>query len=83
MPMLGCTTVEAVGKDHIDSLPRMGSTDANVIRTAVGDLPTRRHVQRLSAIFDIRSIIDFVNMQRHVQVGAVALGERWRGGERS
>jgi hypothetical protein len=38
-------------------------------------LPPRRHVHRLRAIFDIRAIIDFVNMQRHVKVRAVALGE--------
>ena len=73
--VLGCTTAKAVGKDQIESLPRMGGRDAKIIRTAFGDLPPRRHVQRLSATFDIRAIIDFVNMQRHVQVRAVALGE--------
>ncbi len=73
--MIGCTTLEAVGKDQIPSLPRMGGTDANIIRTAIGDLPSRGHVQRLRATFYIRAIMDFVNMPRLVHVRAVALGE--------
>ena len=60
----------------------MGGTDASVIRIAGGNLPTRRNVHRLIAISNIRAIVDFVAMKRHVQVGAIALsGEMtWTGG---
>ncbi len=64
----------AVGKDEEITLPRVSATDAHVVRSAVGDLPTCRHVQRLLAIFNIRAIINSVHMQRHVEVAAVALG---------
>jgi hypothetical protein len=36
-------------------------------------LPPCRHGQRLSAILSNGAIIDLVKMQRHVQIGAVAL----------
>ncbi len=35
----GCSIVVAVGKDQARTLPRMGATDANVVRIAAGDLP--------------------------------------------
>jgi hypothetical protein len=51
----------------------MGATYANIIRIAGGNIPPSRHVQRLVAIFNKRAIVDFVNMQRRVDVGAVTL----------
>ncbi len=68
----------AVGKDQETSLPRMSGTDADVVGISLGDLPPCRNGQRLSAIFNNGAIVDFVTMQRHVQVGTVALR---RGGE--
>ena len=35
----GCSIDVAVGKDQPITLPRMGATDANVVRIAAGDLP--------------------------------------------
>jgi hypothetical protein len=48
----------------------------------IASCTTCRHGQGLVAIVNTRAIIDLVKMQRHVQVGAVAL--KWRereGGE--
>ncbi len=70
----GCTIDIAVGKDEVTTLPRVSGTDANVVRSAVGDFPPCRHVQRLIAIFNPRAIINSVHMQRRVEVAAVALG---------
>ncbi len=70
----GCSVIVAVGKDEGTTLPRVSATDANVVRSAVGDLPPCRHVQRLFAIFNISAIINSAHMQRHVEAAAVALG---------
>ena len=68
-------TIEvAVGKDEPSTLPIMSGTHTNVVRSAVGDLPPCRHVQRLIAIFNPSAIINSVHMQRRVEVAAVALG---------
>jgi hypothetical protein len=64
----GCSTAVAVGKDELRNLPRMSATHALVIRIAVGDLPTLRHVHRLFAIFNFEGVIDFVRMQCHVDI---------------
>jgi hypothetical protein len=74
-----CAVGVAVCKDQTNTLPRMGATYASVIRIAGGDLPPRRHMQRLLAIFNKSANVDCVAMKRHIQVGAVALWERWRG----
>ena len=71
--MRGCSAGVAVGKDEVITLPRVSATDTNVIRSAVGDLPPCRHVQRLFAILNPSAIINSVHMQRHVEVAAVAL----------
>ena len=70
----GCSVMVAVGKDEEITLPRVSATDAHVVRSAVGDLPPCRHVQRLIAIVNHRAIINSVHMQRRVEVAAVALG---------
>ncbi len=62
------------------TLPRMGATDAHIIRIAGGDIPPSRHVHRLIAIPNKRAIVDFVKVQRHVQVGAVTLRGEVEGG---
>ena len=69
----GCTTDVAVGKDEPITLPRVSATHTTIIGTPIRNLPPCRHVHRLTAIFNKRAIIDFVTMQGHVQVGAVAL----------
>ncbi len=74
--------VATVDKDQTITLPRMGATDANIIRIAGGDFPTRRHVHWLLAIFNSRVIVDFVAMKRHVQVGAIALKKKGNGRRR-
>ena len=66
----------AIGKDEVITLPRMSATDTNIIGTPIRSLPPFRHVQRLFAIFNNSAIIDFVTMQGHVQVLAVALRGR-------
>ena len=68
-----CSIGVAVGKDQAIALPIISGTDANVVGISLGDLPPCRHGQRLLAILNLGAIIDFVTMQRHVQVGAVAL----------
>ena len=70
----GCSVDVAVGKDEAITLPRVSGTDANVVRSAVGDLPPCRHVQRIIAIVNPRAIINSVHMQRRVEIAAVALG---------
>ena len=70
----GCTIAATVGKDEGTTLPRVSATDTNVVRSAFGDLPPCRNVQRLFAIFNPGAIINSVHMQRHVEVVAVALG---------
>ena len=72
----GCSIGVAVGKDQPMALPRMSGTDADVVGISLGDLPSCRHWQRLIAIFNTGVIIDFVTMQRHVQVGTVTLRRR-------
>ncbi len=69
----GCSIGVAVGKDEGITLPRVSATDTNIIGTPIRNLPPCRHVHRLIAILNIIAIIDFVAMQGHVQVGAVAL----------
>ncbi len=76
-----CTNGVAIGKDQGITLPRMGGTDANIIRIAGGNLPPHRHGHRLFAIKKLLEIVNFVNLQRHIQVGAIALrGKRGGGG---
>jgi hypothetical protein len=76
-----CTNGVAIGKDQGITLPRMGGTDANIICIAGGNLPPRRHGHRLFAIKKLLEIVNFVNVQRHIQVGAIALrGKRGGGG---
>ena len=58
----------------------MRATDAHIIRIAGGDIPPSRHVHRLIAIFNNRAIVNFVKVQRHVYVGAVALRGEVEGG---
>ncbi len=70
----GCSVEVAVIKDEATTLPRVSATDANVVRSAFGDLPPCRHVQRLFAILTISAIINSAHMQRRVEVAAVALG---------
>ena len=53
----------------------MCATHTNIIRIADRNLPPCRHLRRLVAILNKRAIIDLVTMQRHVQVGAIALRE--------
>jgi len=67
-------------KDEAITLPRMGATDANIIRITGGNFPTRRHVHRLLAIFNKRAIVNFVKVKSHVKVGAIALQGRGGGG---
>ena len=74
--MRGCTIEVTVGKDEVMTLPRVSGTDANIIGTPIRNLPPCRHVQRLIAIINPSASIDFVTMQSHVQVGAVALRGR-------
>jgi hypothetical protein len=71
-----CSTDVAVGKDEATTLPRVSATHTNIIGTPIRNLPPCRHVHRLTAILNPSAIIDFVTMQGHVQVGAVALGGR-------
>jgi hypothetical protein len=70
----GCSVDVAVGKDEAITLPRVSATHTNIIGTPIRNLPPCRHVQRLSAIFNHRAIINSVHMQRRVEVAAVALG---------
>ena len=74
--MRGCSTEVAVGKDEAPTLPRVSGTHTNIIGTPIRNLPPCRHVHRLTAIFNNSAIIDFVTMQGHVQVEAVALRGR-------
>ncbi len=69
----GCSIEVAVGKDEPSTLPIMSGTHTNVVHSAVGDLPPCRHVQRLFAILNHRTIINSVHMQRLAEVAAVAL----------
>ncbi len=69
----GCSVAVAVGKDEETTLPRVSATDANVVLSAVGDLPPCRHGQRLFARNHL-AIINSVHMQRRVEDAAVALG---------
>jgi hypothetical protein len=72
----------AIRKNEARTLPRMGSTYANIVRITGGNFPTRRNVNRLRAIFNNRAIVDFVRMKRRVKVGAIALQGREGGGGR-
>jgi hypothetical protein len=72
----GCPIEVAVGKDEAITLPRVSATHTSIIGTPVRNLPPCRHVHRLFAISNISAIVDFVTMQGHVQVGAVALRGR-------
>jgi hypothetical protein len=72
----GCHIDVAVCKDEPLTLPRVSATDTSIIGTPIRNLPPCRHVHRLRAILNNRAIIDFVTMQGHVQVGAVALRRR-------
>ena len=72
----GCTIGVTVGKDEAITLPRVSATDTNIIGTPIRNLPPCRHVHRLTAIFNNSAIIDFVTMQGHVQVRAIALRGR-------
>ena len=74
--MRGCTIVDIVGKDEATTLPRVSATHTSIIGTPIRNLPPCRHVHRLTAICNNSAIIDFVTMQGHVQVGAVALRGR-------
>ena len=69
----GCSIGVAVRKEKDFTLPRVSATDANVVRIAIGDLPTSRHVQRLTAICSHLAIINSAPMQRHVEIVAIAL----------
>ena len=71
----------AIGKDEAITLPRMGGTDANIMRITGGNFPTRRHVNRLRAISNTSVIVNFVRVKRHIHVGAIAL--QGGGGEKS
>ena len=71
-----CSIEVTVGKDEEITLPRVSATDTSIIGTPIRNLPPCRHVQRLIAIFNNSAIIDFVTMQGHVQVLAVALRGR-------
>jgi hypothetical protein len=51
----------------------MRTAHARVIGIAVGNLPPCRHGQRLSAIWNIGVIVDFVTMKGYVDTGAVTL----------
>ena len=51
----------------------MCATDANVIGTAVGDLPTCRQLHNVIIVVNLVGRMNVVKMQRRVQVGAVAL----------
>ena len=51
----------------------MRATDALIIRIAGGNIPPSRHVHRIHAILNIRAIVNFVRVKRHVNVGAIAL----------
>jgi hypothetical protein len=62
----GCATAFRVSKDQPLTLPRMGATDAHIIRIAGGDIPPSRHVYRLPAILNKRAIVNFVKVQRRV-----------------
>ena len=78
----GCSIRVAAGKHQVLALPRMRAADANVVRITGGDLPPCRHLATTEIVFkNLRPIIDLVVMQRHVQVGAVALKWREREGE--
>ena len=77
----GSPIIVAIRKDEAMTLPRMGATDANIIRITGGDFPTRRDVNRLPAICDKRAIVNFVTVKRDIKVGAIALqGWGWGGG---
>jgi hypothetical protein len=65
----------AIRKDEQPTLPRMGATDANIIRITGGNFPTRRNVNRLLAIENRSVIVNFVRVKRHANVGAIALQE--------
>jgi hypothetical protein len=64
----GCSTNVAVCKDQPRGLPSMRAADAHVVGTAVGDLPSCRHVPRLTFVIGHGDTIHFMKMQRHVEV---------------
>jgi hypothetical protein len=69
----GSPTGVAIRKDEELNLPRMGATDASIIRITGGNFTTRRHVNRLIAIINTRAIVNFVRVKRHVEEGTIAL----------
>ncbi len=71
-----CSIAVTVGKDQGMALPRMSATDANVVCISLGDLPPCRQGQRLFAIRTPAVDVDSATMERHVQVGTVALKGR-------
>jgi hypothetical protein len=72
--------IVAIRKDEAISLPRMGGTDANIIRITGGNFPTRRGVNRLITISNKPAIVNFVRVKSHINVGAIALQEGGGGG---
>jgi hypothetical protein len=73
----GSSIIVAIRKDEAMTLPRMGGTDANIIRIIGGNFPPRRDVNRLPAICNKRAIVTFVRVKSHVKVGAIALQGGW------
>jgi hypothetical protein len=69
----GSPIAVAIGKDEPITLPRMGATDANIMRITGGNFPTRRHVNRVPAIMNRRAIVNFVRVKSHINVEAIAL----------
>ncbi len=58
----------------------MFATDANIMFIPFGNYPPFRYALRMVSIpnkfffNNVRAMIEWVNMQGHVQIGAVALG---------
>ncbi len=78
----GCSIAAAVGKDEVRTLPRVSATDTNIIGTPIHNLPLCKNFCRqvktplcfIMAISNISAIFNLVQMQRRVEVAAVALG---------
>ena len=81
-----CCMGVAVGKDEAITLPRMIATHTSIISTPIRNLPPCGHFQRVVVVTVFMRerlcpwpVIDFVTMQGHVQVTAVALKGRRQG----
>jgi hypothetical protein len=68
-----CAIAVSACKQQKLRLPRERSTHARIISITGGNVPAVRHLHRLPCVLHVSAVVHLVQVQRHVQVNAVAL----------